>query len=154
MNQSLIPASTLRPRPMRAGQTDRLLYDGQCGLCHHAVRFVLKYDYSKIAFRFAPLQSDVARKELPPPWTPEKLPDSLVVITAQQQVLLKSDAALYIAARLGGIWRQLANLGLRVPRVLRDEVYDAIARVRHSFFEKPVEACPVAAPEVRRRFDF
>ena len=38
-----------------AAGTDILFYDGSCGLCHRAVRFILAEDRSGTAFRFAPL---------------------------------------------------------------------------------------------------
>src|SRR4029077_20098595 len=42
-----------------------LLYDGECGLCHWIVRFVLARDRHG-RFHFAALQSDAAARELAP----------------------------------------------------------------------------------------
>ena len=140
--------------PYRPGTTDRLFYDGMCGLCHNAVKLSLKYDFSGSAFRYAPLQSEVLDRELPPSMFREDLPDSIVIITSRQEVLIKSDAALYLGKRLGGIWRVLATLAEGIPRVVRDAVYDGVARIRHRVFAKPQDACPMLPPHLRARFDF
>lgn len=140
--------------PLRQGQTDRLLYDGMCGLCHRAVKFILRNDVSEGAFRFMPLQSERVEEVLPGKLRPEMLPDSMVVVTQQGEVLMKSDAALYIGERMGGIWRILGLLGKRVPRGLRDSVYDLIASIRHRLFAKPDDMCPVQPERVRGFFEY
>lgn len=135
------------------GTTDRLLYDGYCGLCHRAVTFVLRHDVSGTAFRFTPLQSEQVQELLPASTPFDTLPDSVVVITERDEVLTRSDAALYIGKRLGGIWRILANVAGLVPRSTRDTIYDLIASIRTRLFAQPEEACPVAPPQIRGRFD-
>lgn len=140
--------------PLHPGTTDRLVYDGMCGLCHNAVKFVLKHDASQSAFRFSPLQSDIVDAELPPGQRREDLPDSLLVLTTRGEMLVKSDAVLYIGQRLGGAWRLLSMLGRLVPRGVRDTLYDYVAAVRHRVFAKPEEACPIAPPHIRARFDY
>lgn len=140
--------------PLYPGRTDRLLYDGMCGLCHRAVEFVLRHDTSGTAFRFMPLQSERLAEELPAGYAPSALPDSMIVVTERHEVLMRSDAALYIGKRMGGIWRVLAHLGERVPRPARDAVYDLIAAIRHRLFARPEQACPVAPPHIRARFDY
>lgn len=140
--------------PLHPGTTDRLVYDGMCGLCHNAVKFVLRHDASQSAFRFTPLQSELIDAELPPGRRREDLPDSMLVFTARGELLTKSDAALYIGQRLGGMWRLLAMLGRVVPRGVRDTLYDYVAAVRHRLFPKPEEACPIAPPHIRARFDY
>ncbi len=139
--------------PLYPERTDRLVYDGDCGLCHGAVNFVIKHDRRGTAFRFTPLASERVDQELPERVKREVLPDSMLVITEDRQVLTRSDAVLYIGMRLGGPWRLLATLASAVPRKLRDTVYDMVARVRHLLFAKPQEACPIAPPEIRARFD-
>lgn len=139
--------------PYRASSTDRLLYDGDCGLCHRAVTFVLEQDASESAFVFTPLRSERARAALPDPKLHTMLPDSIVVVTERGEVLTKSSAALYIGLRLGGLWRGLATLGRLVPRDLRDLAYDLIAAVRHRVFAKPQDVCPMLPPEMRSRFE-
>ena len=54
----------------------RLFYDGECGLCHAAVRFVLAEDRDGQGFRFAPLASESFAR-LAPAELRATLPDSL-----------------------------------------------------------------------------
>ena len=67
------------------------------------------------------------------------------------RVLVRSEAALAVAAYLGGPWRALAALGRLVPRRLRDAVYDLIARNRYRIAGR-VGSCPLPTPEQRGRF--
>ena len=134
------------------GTTDRVFYDGSCGLCHRAVRFFLAEDRSGNAFRYAPLESDAALQALGAAAL-RALPDSIVIATANGEVLTRSAAMLHAGERLGGLWWLLAKLARCVPRPLRDAVYDWIARNRRRFFPRPESACPILPPELRARFD-
>src|SRR5437879_3847393 len=53
------------PLPATHSPTETIFYDGHCGLCHWAVRFVLAKDRNGDAFRFAPLDSDAFRAAVP-----------------------------------------------------------------------------------------
>jgi predicted DCC family thiol-disulfide oxidoreductase YuxK len=130
---------------------DTLFYDGNCGLCHGAVRFVLAEDPDGTAFRFAPLDSDAFRDAVPGD-VRATLPDSLVVATADGRVLTRSAGVLHLGKRLGGFWRALATIAGVVPTGLLDAAYDAVARVRHRLFAKPKDACPLLPPHLRARF--
>jgi len=139
----------VKPAPPAA--RERLYYDGTCGLCHRAVRFLLAEDPTGRAFRFAPLDGGAFRAvsgQLPRP-----LPDSLILETADGAFLMRSAAVLRALARLGGLWRLIAAGGALIPAALRDTAYDAVARVRYRLFARPVEACPVTPPHLRDRFD-
>lgn len=135
---------------------DRVFYDGYCGLCHHAVRFLLAEDArdnDKIAFRFAPLQGDLFVAAVGED-VRATLPDSMVVLTGDGDVLIRSSAWLRILERLGGIWKVLA-LALRlVPRAVLDQAYDLVASVRGKLFKKQEDACPILPKELRARFDY
>lgn len=132
--------------------SEELFYDGHCGLCQQAVRFVIAEDAHGTAFRFAPLQGETFQRLV----TPEQqlaLPDSVVVMTADGKLLVRSDAFLHILRRLGGAWRVLAvALGI-VPRGLRDLIYDFVARIRFRVFGRREDLCPVMPPDLRKRFD-
>jgi predicted DCC family thiol-disulfide oxidoreductase YuxK len=129
-----------------------LFYDGHCALCHGAVKFVLKYDRRGDAFRFAPLQGDTFRARVPEE-VRATLPDSVAVLTERGVLLTRSDAFLYILARLGGIWKFAGGAMTVVPRALRDVVYDFVARVRYRVFGRREDLCPVIPAELRSRFD-
>ena len=118
---------------------DLLRYDGTCGLCHRAVRFVIAEDTIG-AFRFAPLPSDVPQ-------------DSMIVETESGEQLRQSDAALYLGKRLGGLWRVIATIVGVIPKRIRDIAYDFIASIRYRLFARPKEACPMLPPDLRSRFD-
>lgn len=132
--------------------TEILFYDGHCGLCHRAVKFVLKHDRPGDAFRFAPLQGPTFQAQVPANRR-AGLPDSIVVLTQAGELLVRSDAFLHILGRLGGGWRRLAGLFSVIPRPARDRVYDFVARIRYRIFGKRDELCPIVPPDLRERFD-
>lgn len=129
-----------------------LFYDGGCGLCHRAVTFILNRGTRGEGFRFAPLDGETFRLRL----TPEQragLPDSLVILTTEGEVLSRSRAVFRILRELGGGWRLLGRMGQVLPRFLADAFYDCVAGFRHRIFAKPTEACPRITEEQRKRFD-
>jgi predicted DCC family thiol-disulfide oxidoreductase YuxK len=129
-----------------------LFYDGYCALCHRAVEFVLKHDRSGKAFRFAPLQGATFQSRVPA-GIRANLPDSVVVLTDDGTLLVRSNAFLHILRRLGGGWKILAGALAVVPRPLRDVVYNFIARIRYRMFGKRDDLCPIVPPDLRARFD-
>ncbi len=132
---------------------ETIFYDGYCGLCHRWVRFALAEDPAGRAFQFAPLQSPAFERAVPADRRAE-LPDSVIVMTEDRQLLSRSDAVAHIMRRLGGIWRLLGALLAMLPRFIRDGGYNAVARIRHRLFKKPSDACPMLPPDLRTRFVF
>ena len=130
-----------------------LLYDGLCGFCNKSVQMILRRD-RRGAMRFAALQS--AYGEAVKARHPElKDVDSVVLVerspeTDEERVFTRSDAALRIAAYLGGWWKFFL-IFRALPRPLRDFYYDLFARYRYKLFGKH-DSCPVPSPEVRSRF--
>ena len=135
-----------------APATEMIFYDGHCGLCHRAVRWVLKRDPAATCFRFAPLQGPTFQK-LVPAFHQATLPDTIVLRTGTGELLVRSDAFIHILRRLGGPWTPLATVLNVVPRFIRDGVYDFVARVRHRLFDRPADTCPLLPPAQRARFD-
>jgi predicted DCC family thiol-disulfide oxidoreductase YuxK len=129
-----------------------LFYDGHCGLCHGAVKFVLRRDRGGRLFRFAPLQGPTFEARVPAERR-AGLPDSIIVLTNDGALLARSDAVLHILRRLGGGWKFLAGVSALLPRAARDATYDFIARIRYRIFGKRDELCPIVPPDVRARFD-
>lgn len=138
----------LRPMGARASG-DVVLYDGTCGLCSRAVRFIGAHDPDG-RYRFAALQSEVAGEVLRGARVPPQLPDSVVLVEAGGGVHVESDAALRIAAHLTGPVRHLARLRF-VPRPIRDAGYRLVARTRYRIFGRH-DACELPAPWLRERF--
>jgi len=117
----------IRPRGPRSPET--VFFDGACSLCNRGVRFLVAEDANS-RFHFTPLDSEEFRSRVPEERRQE-LPDSVVVLTGDDQLLVRSDAVLHATARLGGLWRLLAIIGGWVPRSIRDTIYDFISRHRH-----------------------
>lgn len=138
-------------KPEGAEAPDLLFYDGHCGLCHRAVLFALKRDRDGSRFSFSPLQGESFLEKVPEAQR-TALPDSMVLLSPDGRLHLRSDAALRLGARIGGAWGFLAALGRLVPRPLRDLVYDGVAKVRKRIFGAPEDACPVIPKELRERF--
>ena len=131
-----------------------LFYDGVCGLCNRLVQFLLTRD-RRARIRFAPLQGELARRELPPRGHDPAELDSLFVIADWQslapRLLVRSRAVLHAVGELGPGWRTLAAIARIVPRGISDAVYAAIARRRYRIFGR-FDACPLPRPEWRDRF--
>jgi len=124
-----------------------VLFDGTCGFCEGAVRFIATRDPDGY-FHFAPSQWPVARAALEARGIAPAEARSLVLIE-DNQVFLRSTASLRIAARLPWPWRA-ARVLLWLPAPLRDVGYRLVAAVRHRL-ARPSNACEVPPPEIRDR---
>lgn len=131
-----------------------LVYDGTCGFCSGAVRFVLKRDPGG-ALRFAPREGTFGRALI------DRHPelgriDSVFWVEhasaapGSERVLTESDAALSVARYLGGIWGLLALVRF-LPRPLRDAAYRFVSHRRHRLGNPLVDGY-VPTPEDRERF--
>lgn len=131
-----------------------VFYDGVCGLCDRLVRFLLTRDRAA-RLRFAPLQGDLARRQLLPRGHDPADLDSIVVIAGWQspapRLLTRSRAVLHVVGQLGPGWRALAAIARVVPRRIGDAIYAAVARRRYRIFGR-FDACPLPRPEWRGRF--
>ena len=125
-----------------------MLFDGDCGLCNSAVNFILKRDPNK-RFRFAPLQSELARELLKPH---NINPDDLnsVVLLDNDRAYLRSNAVLRISLELPDPW-PLAGVLSFIPAFLRDDLYNFIARHRKQWFKSP-DACRAPTDSEREQF--
>lgn len=130
-----------------------ILYDGVCGLCNRAVQFLLKRDRHDV-FRFAPLQSELAATVLQRHGIDASKLDTVYAILnhgqSDEKLLAKSDAALFFAKALGGVWN-IFRLAAVIPRPLRNALYDFIARHRYRVFGQS-ESCMLPDPQQRHKF--
>lgn len=109
--------------------THLVLFDGECALCHRAVRTLLSVDRDR-RFFFAPLQGATAKKFLPPPISL----DSLILIEnfegTHPKIWRYGKGALRICWHLSGCYKLLGLLSF-LPRWPIDPLYRLIARNRH-----------------------
>jgi len=128
--------------------TDSILfYDGDCGLCHAAVRWILRHDH-RGTIRFAPLQG-MTYAALSLPNKPTDL--TTVVFLDEDELLVRGDAVIRFLKRMGGIWALFGAVGVIVPRLLRDASYRFVADRRIRWFGR-AEACALPNPVERNRF--
>jgi predicted DCC family thiol-disulfide oxidoreductase YuxK len=145
----LLHLLTVNPRWLRSSQTEPSLvfYDGECGLCQRAVRFVLSEDVGE-AWRLSPLQGETFTAL---GIAESAIPDSMGVKVGDR-LLWHSSAVVLLLWRIGGYWRVAGALLWCVPKPLRDLGYVCVARVRRSLFAKPSGLCPLMPPDLAARF--
>lgn len=125
-----------------------ILFDGMCNLCDNAVQFVIKRD-KKARFYFAPLQGKTGQQFLFRfGFNQEEL--GTMVYVENNKLFTRSDAALKILLRLGGLYSLLYAF-IIVPRPLRNWIYNWIARNRYRWFGKK-ESCMVPSAALKARF--
>lgn len=124
-----------------------ILFDGVCNLCNSTVQFVIRHDKHDL-FRFASLQSETGRRETVRWHIDRKKTDSIVLIK-NNRCYVKSTAALHIFKELPGYgWMRMFFI---VPVLIRDFVYDLIAKNRYKWFGKRNE-CMIPTPELQSKF--
>jgi predicted DCC family thiol-disulfide oxidoreductase YuxK len=123
-----------------------VFFDGVCGLCNGFVDRLMKWDKRHV-LRFATLQGTTAATLLPVDHTADL---TTIVYFDGERMHTRSNAALRIVIRLGGGWN-LAGAFFIVPRVLRDAVYNGVARNRYQWFGKQA-SCRLPSPEERKWF--
>jgi predicted DCC family thiol-disulfide oxidoreductase YuxK len=130
-----------------------VLYDGVCGLCNRLNQFLLKRD-THDRFRFASLQSDLAASLLKRHGADSRDLDTVYVVLDYnlpgERLLARSDAILHVVTQLDGIWKW-ARAGRLLPKVLRDGIYDVVARNRYRVFGKH-DSCMLPDPKHRHKF--
>jgi predicted DCC family thiol-disulfide oxidoreductase YuxK len=113
-----------------------ILFDGVCVLCSRGCRFVSKRD-RRGYFRFVPIQLAEGRPLAEQLGIDPDRPDSFAFV-ATGQAYVKSEAALRIARELPRWqWTWVFHF---IPRVIRDAIYDLVARNRYRWFGRR-DAC-------------
>jgi predicted DCC family thiol-disulfide oxidoreductase YuxK len=103
-------------------------YDGDCGLCRGAARFAARHDRSGL-IRFAPLGGETFARVVSAE-ARVGLPDSLVVVTSEGDLLTRTGAVIHLLHRMGPAWRWMGTVLAWIPEPLRESVYRMIARLR------------------------
>jgi predicted DCC family thiol-disulfide oxidoreductase YuxK len=113
-----------------------ILFDGVCVLCSRGCRFVSKRD-RRGYFRFVPIQLAEGRPLAEQLGIDPDHPGSFAFL-ANGQAYVKSEAVLRIARELPP-W-QWTWVFQFIPRVIRDAIYDLVARNRYRWFGRR-DAC-------------
>ncbi len=124
-----------------------ILFDGVCGLCHWAVRFIIKHD-PKNRFVFASLQSDEAKAILLKKQVKNNL--NTIIFIEKGTIYTKSTAVLKIAKHLNN-GLSLPYFFIIIPRFIRDFFYEMVAKNRYLWFGKK-EQCSLPLKELQERF--
>ncbi len=125
-----------------------LLFDGLCNLCNGSVNFILKRDKTG-KFKFASLQSEIGIELCEKYNIDPNIIDSFVLLK-NDKIFIKSDAILEVLNDLSIGWR-LFRIGIILPKIIRDYLYDFVAKYRYRIFGKKDE-CPIPTNDVQDRF--
>ena len=139
------------------GRKNIILYDGVCNFCNSCVKTVARFD-TKRKFSFVPLQSDQGRDFMCSLGRSNDDLSSVVYVRTMRtaepadgsaesiEVFIKSDAAVHVIEELFRIPPVLISfLCAILPRLLRDGVYDLVAKNRYSIMGKRTD-CGCNAP--------
>ena len=118
-----------------------IYYDGECGLCHLAVRFILRVD-SKSKFYFSPLSNlDINLKNI----------DS-IILKKDNKVFYEGMAIIMIFQNIDNNWNYLAKVLKLIPINVLDTAYRWVSRNRAKISVKKVSSCPIVPSYYQKRF--
>ena len=118
-----------------------IYYDGECGLCHLAVRFILRVD-SKSNFYFSPLSNlDINLKNI----------DS-IILKKDNKVFYEGMAIIMIFQNIDNNWNYLAKVLKLIPINVLDTAYRWVSRNRAKISVKKVSSCPMVPSYYQKRF--
>lgn len=125
-----------------------ILFDGVCNLCNEAIQKIIKND-KKDMFRFAHLQSDLARQIINERGIDTANLESVILLEPGVAYYHKSTAVIEIAKDLEKYsWLRFFR---PLPEGLRDSIYEFVAKNRYKWFGKK-ESCMIPTPELQALF--
>jgi len=125
-----------------------MLFDGICAFCSGGVRFILKRTGDNV--KFCAMQSDAGLRHLEQLNLPKQDYETVVLIDGQS-LLYKSDVMVRLLNLMGGGWAILSVVLRKIPKPLRDRVYDFIARHRFKIMGRR-KTCLMPDAATRSRF--
>ncbi len=125
-----------------------ILFDGVCNFCVWWVNLLIKYDKND-KFRFASLQSEIAKKIIQPFNLPRNYNHSVIFIS-NEKLYTKSTAVLKIISEMPLLW-QILRIFTVFPAPIRDWFYNLISKYRYNLFGKK-EICIVPDEKIRKKF--
>ena len=111
-----------------------ILFDSKCNLCSKTVKRVMKLDKNKL-FTFISNNSEYGKNIIKKNNLNFITTETIVLFTNEEEFLIKSDAAISIAIKLNPLF-VIFNLLFVIPKVIRDKVYDYVAKNRYKWFGK------------------
>jgi len=135
-----------------------VIFDGRCGLCNRAVRWLMQRDRGD-RLRFAPSDSpqiaEVLVRHGLGAQDAQFGPDSIMVVSSvggpAERVLFRSEAVLALLAELPQPWPLMAAAAHWIPQTPRDLAYRLVARWRYRIWGR-LEQCPLPSSSERERF--
>ena len=118
-----------------------IYYDGECGLCHLAVRFILRVD-SKSNFYFSPLSNL---------YNNLKNIDS-IILKKGNKVFYEGQAVIMIFKNIDNKLNYLAKVLNLIPINVLDAAYRWVSRNRAKVSVKKVSSCPMVPSYYQKRF--
>ena len=109
-----------------------ILFDSKCNLCSKTVKRVMKLDKNKL-FTFISNNSEFGQNIIKKNNLNFITTETIVLFTNEEEFLIKSDAAISIAVKLNPFF-VIFNLLFVIPKVIRDKVYDYVAKNRYKWF--------------------
>jgi len=128
--------------------TDNIVFfDGVCNVCNFSVNRLINCDKKRI-LRYSSLQGECAATYLD-----KKSIEGLdsVVFYTQGKTYHKSEAAIQILIKLGGLYKFIGQFFSLIPNSVRNFIYDFVAKNRYRFFGKK-EQCRVPTVEEKSLF--
>ncbi|SEH93328.1 Predicted thiol-disulfide oxidoreductase YuxK, DCC family [Paenimyroides aquimaris] len=125
-----------------------ILFDGVCNFCDETIQKVIKADKNNV-FVFASLQSELGQEILKYIGVDAET-DSIILYQPNVAYYTESDAVIEIAKHLSGIY-PLLQTGKILPKILRNKMYQYVARNRYKWYGKK-EECMIPSPEIRSKF--
>ena len=120
-----------------------IYYDGECGLFHIVVRFILRID-SKNKFYFSPISNLNDNKK-------QKKPDS-IILSFNDTLYYEGQAIINIMKNIGNNWCLLVKALEFIPKGTLDEKYGWVSRNRNNWLSKRIGVYPSIPIHLRERF--
>ena len=117
-----------------------ILFDSKCNLCSKTVKRVMKFDKNK-SFTFISNNSEDGKNIISKNNLNSMTTETIVLFISEEKFLIKSDAAISIAAKLNPLF-VVFNILFVIPKRIRDKVYDYIAKNRYKWFGEN-ESCDI-----------
>ena len=113
--------------------TTIILFDGVCNFCNSCINFIIRHDKLNY-FRYATLQSKKG-KELLEKFKVDITNTDSIILIENNKAYIKSTAALRIVKHLNKLYPLLVVF-IVVPALIRNWIYDLIAKHRYKWFGK------------------